>query len=100
MGLILAPSYDDQTRQQIEDHLSLIRTRRMAAAIEFHAGQHAKLQHESAKIQTRFTRAYELLGKKLVALEKAEQALSDQLAKCEMLRSELGVIDDLIASDD
>lgn len=95
MGLVLAPSFDDQTRQQIEDYLSIIRSRRMSAALEYSQGQALKLQHETEKLQAKVNRAYEALGKKLAAAEKAEEALQQALAKCEILRGELGLLADL-----
>jgi uncharacterized protein YecT (DUF1311 family) len=95
MGLILTPSFDDQTRQQIEDYLSIVRSRRMSAALEYHQGQAIKLQHETEKVQGKFNRAYETLARRLAAAEKAEEALNDALSKCEMLRGELGLLADL-----
>lgn len=96
MSLILAPSFDEQTREQIELHLGNIRARRMSAAIEYNEGVQAKLHHESDKVQARHARAYEMLKKKLDTLAKSLDAAEDQLAKCESLRQELGLIHDLI----
>lgn len=95
MALILAPSYSDQTRQQIEAHLSTIRMRRLSAALEYEIGRQSKLAHESDRIAKRVTAAYATLLKRIEVLEKAERNCIDQLAKCEMLRGELGLVTDL-----
>lgn len=96
MPLVLSPSFDDHTREQIEEHLNQVRARRMVGAMEYHQGKTAKLSHESDKIQARIARQYELLLKELVALEKAEDKLEDRLAGLEHLKNELGLTTDLI----
>lgn len=99
MPLILAPSYDDQTRAQIEDYLSIIRMRRMSAAVEYQIGISAKIQNETDKLQKRIQAAYATLQKRVEVCAKAETALADQLAKCEMLRGELSLVLALNPSD-
>lgn len=96
MPLVLAPSYDDHTREQIENHLSAVRARRMVAAIEHHKGVTEKLTHESDKIQARIAREYEMLGKELGKLEAAELKVEERLVKLEALRQEYGLTVDMI----
>jgi uncharacterized protein involved in exopolysaccharide biosynthesis len=96
MALILAPSFDDHTREQIENHIAEVHVRRMAAAIEYHQGKETKLQYESDKIQARIARQYELLRKELDALEKAENKVQDRLAGLIHLQNELGLTHDMI----
>lgn len=96
MPLVLAPSYDDHTRQEIESHLVQVRARRMVAAIEYANNVNEKLQHESDKIQRRMSKEYEMLGKELVNLEKCEEKVQDRLTKIESLRQELGLTTDMI----
>lgn len=96
MPLILAASYDDRTREEIENHLSSVRARRMVASIEYHKGVTEKLSHESDKIQARIARQYEMLGKDIANLEKYEQKMLDRLTTIEALRQELGLTTDLI----
>lgn len=95
MPLILAPAYSDQTRAQIEAHLATIRTKRLSAALEYELGRQSKIAHESDRVQKRITAAYATLQKRVENLEKAEAACEAQLAKCEQLRSELGLLTDL-----
>lgn len=95
MPLVLSPSFDDNTREQIEAHIADVQSKRMLATMEYHAGKHAKLSHESDKIQARVARQYELLGKELNVLEKAENKVIDRLAGLEHLKNELGLIMDM-----
>lgn len=95
MPLILAPAYSDQTRAQIEQHLATIRTKRLSAALEYEIGRQSKLAHESDRVAKRVTAAYATLLKRVENLQKAETACEEQLAKCEMLRGELGLLTDL-----
>jgi uncharacterized membrane protein YdfJ with MMPL/SSD domain len=96
MPLILAPSYDDHTREQIENHLSAVRARRMVAAIEHHKGITEKLTYESDKIQARIAKQYEMLGKELGRLEELENKVQERLVTIEALRQELGLTVDMI----
>lgn len=95
MPLVLAPSFDDHTREQIEMHVAQVQARRMVAAIEYHTGKDAKLSHESAKLDRRLEHKYMMLGKEIVALEKAENKVLDRLAELEHLKNELGLVNDM-----
>lgn len=95
MPLVLADSFDDKTRDQIEAHLEAVRSRRMVAALEYHAGIKAKLEHESDKVRQKIARQYEMLGKELIRLESAEQKVFDRLEHLEALKQELGLITDM-----
>lgn len=95
MPLVLAPSYDEHTREQIEAHVSAVQARRMVAAIDYHNGVKAKLAHESEKIQQRVARQYEMLGKELERLEAAENKVLARLETLEALRQEIGLIEDM-----
>lgn len=92
MPLILRPSYDDLTRQEIEEHLEGVRSRRMVAAMEFNEGQTAKLEHESEVIQRRIKQQYELLGKDITRADTLDEKIQERLAKIETLRQELGFV--------
>lgn len=99
MPLVLAPSFDDHTRAQIEQHIEAVRARRMVAAIEHYQGVNAKLSHESDKVQKRMARQYEMLGKELAALEKAELKVLGRLETLEALRQEIGLITDMVEAN-
>lgn len=96
MPLVLAPSYDDHTREQVEDFLAAVRARRMVSAIEHYQGVHLKLTHESDKIQQRMARELEKLGKRIAKLEEAEEKVQESITVLESLRQELGLTVDMI----
>jgi hypothetical protein len=96
MTLVLAPSYDDHTREQVEAHLDVVRSNRMVAAIEYHAGRKAKLEHESDKIRLRIEKQYAMLGKEIDGLEKAEEKVLKRLETLEALKQEVGLITDMV----
>lgn len=96
MPLVLAPSFDEHTREQVEAHVAAVQARRMLAAMEYHHGKNAKLTHESDKIRLRVEKQYEMLKREIEALEKAENKVNDRLAGLEHLMNELGLITDLI----
>lgn len=95
MPLVLAPSYDEQTRQQIEEFISTLQMRRMSAALEYQLGHAAKLERASEKLAKRAVAYYATLLKRIETAEKAADALQDQLQKCEMLRAEINLTNDL-----
>lgn len=96
MPLVLAPSFDEHTREQVEAHVAAVQARRMLAAMEYHTGKNAKLTHESDKIRLRVEKQYDMLRREIEALEKAENKVNDRLAGLEHLMNELGLITDLI----
>lgn len=96
MPLVLAPSYDDHTREQVENHLQAVRARRMVASIEHYQGVHTKLTHESDKIQYKMAKELERLKKRLDKLEEAEGKVNESVTSLEALKQELGLTTDLI----
>lgn len=92
MPLVLAPSFDDHTREQIEVHIAQVQARRMAAAVEYHTGKDAKLAHESDRIQKRIAQKYDMMQKELLALDKAMEKVENRLAELTHLQNELGLV--------
>lgn len=95
MPLILAPSFDEHTREQIEQHIDLVRTRRMEAAVTYHTGINAKLSYESDKIQRRVEQKYEMLLKEIGQLDRIIEKVENRLAEIEHFKNELGLLTDL-----
>lgn len=94
--LKLQPTFSDLSRQEIEAHLMLVRSRRLQASIEYHQAANMKLQRESDMIQRRITQQYEMLGKELLKLEALEGKVELRLNKLTMLLQEVQTIDDLL----
>jgi hypothetical protein len=95
MPLVLQPELLSKSRDEIESHLEEIRARRMVAAIEYNAGKEAKLAHESDKLQRKVKGECEMLGKEIMALDRALWKVEQRLIRVEGLRQELGVIGDM-----
>lgn len=95
MPLVLAPSFDDHTREEIEMHLVAVQARRMEAAVEYHTGKDAKLAHESQKIQNKIAHQYMMLGKEIEQLDRIYEKVNDRLAGLTHLKNELGMVMDL-----
>lgn len=96
MPLVLTPSYDERTKDQIEDHIAAVRARRMVHVVEYQMGVQTKLEHESDKIQARIAREYEKLKKRLEKQEEAEDKVIESITVLEALRQELGLTVDMI----
>lgn len=91
MPLVLAPSFDDHTREEVEQHLEQVRLRRLAAALEFQQSRTLKLEREENELQNRLIRNYEQLGKALVRMDKDLEKAEQYLQACQMLRTELDI---------
>lgn len=96
MPLILAPSFDEHTIQQVEEHVAAVQARRMVAAMEYHAGKNADLRHESDKIQRKIDHQYTMLGKEITALNNAEHKVEMRLEALQNLKNEIGLVVDMI----
>ncbi len=94
--LVLAPSFDDHTREQVEEHLEVVRMRRIAAAVEYASSRMTKLENEEGSLGARLSRNYDMLGKALDRLDKDMVAVETYLQKCEMLKSEMDLVHDRI----
>jgi hypothetical protein len=95
--LILAPSFDDKTREEVEDHLAMVRIHRLEAALEFQQSKLLKLDKEGGSLQGKLARRYEQLGKALERLDKEAGNVDKYLNDCLMIRSELDLVLERIA---
>jgi Pyruvate/2-oxoacid:ferredoxin oxidoreductase gamma subunit len=93
--LILAPSFDEHTRAEIEQHLEVVRQRRMLAAFSYAQGVNAKLEHESERIQKRMASHYDMLAKEIERLDKAHAAVEKRLETLTAMQQELGLTQSL-----
>jgi len=95
MALILRPCFDDLTRQEIEQHIEQVRSRRMVAAMEYQAGKTLALSQESEKVQRRIKQQYELLGKEILQLDKLDERIDKRMTTIETLRQEFNLIEEM-----
>jgi hypothetical protein len=89
MPLILQPTFSDKTREEIEQHLLVVRARRMAAVAMYYAGKNAKTNHLIAKEQQRVNREYALLVKDLDKMNALEQKIEERMITLEQHWQEL-----------
>jgi hypothetical protein len=97
MPLVLAPSFDDKTREEVEAHLDQVRTRRLAGAMEYMQSKMLKLEKENGSLTNKLARNYDQLGKALLRIDNDILKVEEYLNNCQMLRTELDMNVDRIA---
>lgn len=97
MPLILAPSFDDKTRQEVEDHIEQVRARRLAGALEYLQSKMMRLEREEGTLSNKLARNYDQLGKALDRIDKDIVKVEQYLNACQMLRTELDLTVDRIS---
>jgi transposase len=88
MPLVLAPSFDDHTREQVEAHLEQVRIRRLAGALEYQQSKLLRLEKDNNSVTNKLIRNYEQMGKALARLDKDLEKIEGYLATCQMLKTE------------
>lgn len=96
MPLTLVPTFNEMTRQEIEERLSVIRVKRMAVAIQFQQGLQQKLHGEYNKTATKLIAATNRLEKNLQKLDDLLEKCKDDLARCSTLHHQMTQTVDLI----
>lgn len=96
MPLVLAPSFDDHTREQIEAFIDQVRIRRIAGAIEYQQSKMHKLDSENSSLEAKLIRNWEQLGKALDRLEVDIVKVETYLGTCQMLRQEIDLVSERI----
>jgi hypothetical protein len=94
---VLAPSFDDKTREEVEAHLDQVRTRRLAGAMEYMQSKMLKLEKENGSLTNKLARNYDQLGKALLRIDNDILKVEEYLNNCQMLRTELDMNVDRIA---
>jgi primosomal protein N'' len=94
MALVLQPTLADMTTEELEQRLESVRARRVVAAMEYLAGQNLKLEVEKDKAHRKLKAHYEMLEKELERCDRAIFALENRIAAIEMLRQEVGLMED------
>jgi hypothetical protein len=91
MALVLQPAFSDKTREEIEQHLLVVRARRMAAVVTYYAGVNAKNLHLIIRDRQRIAREYAMLARELVKMDKLDAIVETRLAKLTQLQQELDI---------
>jgi transposase len=96
MPLILAPSFDDHAREEIEEFLDVVRIRRVAGALEFRESRLSKLHAENSSLAQRLVRNWDQLGKCLARIDADIEKAEAYLNTCEALKTELDMVTERI----
>jgi molybdenum-dependent DNA-binding transcriptional regulator ModE len=99
MPLILQPSLDEHTREQIEAHVEEVRARRMVAVIVFNEGKKAKLENELNGVNRKLIQQYSMLEKEIEQLDRLDAKLSKRLEVIAALQQEGGVVSDMLTGE-
>jgi hypothetical protein len=97
MPLVLAPSFDDHTREEVEAHLEQVRLRRIAGAMEYQQSRMLRLERDEGSLANKLARSYDQLGKALLRIDVDIEKVEGYLNACQMLRTELDLTVDRIA---
>jgi len=95
MPLVLQPTMTDGTREDYEEFLERVRSRRLVAAIEYQNAKRLSLDKEADVVQRRLAKAIEQLGNALTRMEKLDETVSTLLIKVETYRQEIGFLEDI-----
>lgn len=89
MALILQPTYNEMSRQEIETHLEMVRAKRMQAVVTYHAGVNAAARHLIDKFRQRIANEYYQLEKAIAKLDKATAECEKRMENLEILMTEV-----------
>lgn len=101
MPLQLHPDLENLTREEIENRILLIQSRRMSAAVVFFSGQNAKTKKQISIFERRVAQELERLKKEFEMLDRYIAKVEARARKVDMLRNQLSQSsDDLVLLDD
>lgn len=95
MPLVLKPTIKDFSRAELEARIEQIRARRMLIAFDYHASQKIDLEQQMDKTVRKFKEHGDMLGKELMRLDRALDAVESRVAKMTELQQEHGLLQDL-----
>jgi len=86
--LVLRPTLHDFDRAGIENYLTIVRAKRMAATVEFFQTKNRKLELRQEALGERYAKGLEMLDKEIARLEAAEAKVDARLAMLQELENE------------
>lgn len=86
--LVLMPTLDDLSRDEVEAYIETVRAKRMVATLEFFQTKNRKVELRQSKIGQRIQGKLDMLEKEIDKLEVAENKVSTRLAEIEQLKHE------------
>ena len=94
VALVLQPTLDDMTEDELEQRIEQVRARRIVAAMTYIEGQHLKHEAELDKAERKMVAHYEMLGKEFERPDKAIVACERRVKAITILKQEVGVMED------
>lgn len=94
--LVLRPTLHDLNREGIENYLTIVRAKRMAATVEYFQTKNRKLELRQDALGERIKKQVELLDKDLLALERCEERVESRLGAIQELENEYSETGDSI----
>jgi hypothetical protein len=86
--LVLMPTLDNLSRDEVEAYIETVRAKRMVATLEFFQTKNRKVELRQSKIGQRIQGKLDMLEKEIDKLEAAENKVSTRLAEIEQLKHE------------
>jgi hypothetical protein len=86
--LVLMPTLDNLSRDEVEAYIETVRAKRMVATLEFFQTKNRKVELKQSKIGQRIQGKLDMLEKEIDRLEAAENKVSTRLAEIEQLKHE------------
>ena len=96
MPLVTKPTIRDFSRAELEARIEMIRARRMMIAFDYHASQKIDVEQQADKVVRKFKEQGDMLGKELLRLDRAMDAVENRVAKMSELQQEHGLLQDLL----
>jgi hypothetical protein len=94
--LHVKPTIKDFSRAELEARIVEIRARRMMIAFDYHASQKISMEQQVDKTVRKFKEHGDMLGKELLRLDRALEAVENRVSKMSELQQEHGLLQDLI----
>lgn len=94
--MYLHKELEGMSRQELEDHITAKRARRLAAAVVYHEGRNLKLNTLADKLSRRLTAQFTMLAKELDSADKALAKIDKRLISIEAMKAEIGLTRDQI----
>ena len=93
-NLVLQPTLEEMTVEELEQHLEAVRARRIVCAMEYVAGEALKLEAEKDKATRKLKEHYVMLAKELDRCERAIYKCEERVVQIQVLKDEIGVMED------
>ena len=92
MALVLQPSLDEHSREEIIAHIEQVRARRLMAALIYAQGAQEKRAEEASVIERKLIMEFERLARNIEQLDKYDRMATERLEKIAVLQHEYNLL--------